>query len=257
MRSVPEPLDSYFDWSGHEVVDSSSEPVGKLDRIFLDRETDRPVWALISAGLLGGGPMLAPLEGARVEGERVLLAFDKQAVWDSPSPSDGTKPRADLETELRSWYGLGEPARAAAAPEPRTQALDASVPEGVDSATVIRSEEEVDIVVDKHVTERVRLVKRIVTEDVTRVIPLRREEVQLVREPVPAGEPLAPGVEPFEEVVPTELLLMEEQVVIEKRVVPRERVRVYKQTFSEDRDVSTEVRKERVEVIEERAPRRD
>jgi len=34
-------------------------------------------------------------------------------------------------------------------------------------------------------------------------------------------------------------------------------VKVYKQTFSEDRDVSTEVRKERVEVIEERAPRRD
>jgi len=237
------------------VVDSSGDPVGKLERIFLDRETDRPSWGLVSAGLLGGGPMLAPLDGARVEGERVLLAFEKQAVWDGPSPGDASKPGPELEAELRSWYGLGEPARAAASAPASATTPDVPVSQGVDEASVIRSEEEVDIVVDKHVTERVRLVKRIVTEDVTTVIPLRREEVELVREPVLVDEPMLSGVEPFAEVAPTELVLMEEQVVIEKRVVPRERVRVYKETFSEDRDVSTEVRKERVEVIEERAPR--
>ena len=107
---IAEPLDTYFDWSGHEVVDSSSEPVGKLERIFLDRETDRPVWGLITAGLLGGGPMLAPLDGARVEGERVLLAFDKQAVWDGPSPSDAGKPsNAGRPSDAGKPSGVGNP----------------------------------------------------------------------------------------------------------------------------------------------------
>ena len=43
-------------------------------------------------------------------------------------------------------------------------------------------------------------------------------------------------------------MLHEEQVVVEKRAVPKERVRMSKDTVTEDRQVSEEVRKEQIEA---------
>ena len=43
-----------------------------------------------------------------------------------------------------------------------------------------------------------------------------------------------------------ELVLFEEQVVIAKQVIPRERVRLEKEVVTEERTVTTDVRKERI-----------
>ena len=43
-------------------------------------------------------------------------------------------------------------------------------------------------------------------------------------------------------------MLNEGQVVVEKKVVPKERVRMAKDTVTEDRQVSEEVRKEQIEA---------
>ncbi len=42
-------------------------------------------------------------------------------------------------------------------------------------------------------------------------------------------------------------MLHEEQPVVEKRVVPKERVRLDKDTVTDEREISEEVRKERIE----------
>jgi len=44
------------------------------------------------------------------------------------------------------------------------------------------------------------------------------------------------------------LVLHEEEVVTEKRVVPKERVRLEKDTVTDEQQVSDEVRKERIDV---------
>ena len=84
---------------------------------------------------------------------------------------------------------------------------------------------------------------------------MRREEVRLEEEPIdeaPAAEPPAGGAVALEE--GAEVMLREEQVVVQKRVAPRERVRLTKQTVTEERQVAEEVRKERIEVDDSDLP---
>lgn len=249
---MSETLDSYFEWHGNDVVDGEGELIGRLERLYLDRESDRPKWAQIAAGAFGGSPMLAPLEGAVVEGDRLQLPFDKQAVWDAPAPDSSGKPHPTLEGRLYSHYGLvpDDSEVPVAPPSGGSEVSPAPPVDVVDEVTVTRSEEEIDIGVARRPRERVRVVKEIVTEDVTRTISVRREELRLVHEAVDPAEPLPAVTEDFTPGEPHFVTLMEEEVVIEKRIVPRERVRVYKETVTEQRHVSEELRKEQVEVVE-------
>lgn len=249
---MSETLDSYFEWHGNDVVDGEGELIGRLERLYLDRESDRPKWAQIAAGAFGGSSMLAPLEGAVVDGDRLQLPFDKQAVWDAPAPDSPGKPQPTLEGRLYAHYELapddaGPPVEAPAGGSVVPPAPPVDV---VDEVTVTRSEEEIDIGVARRPRERVRVIKQIVTEDVTRTIPVRREELRLIHEAVDASEPLPAAADDFTPGEPYFVTLMEEEVVIEKRIVPRERVRVHKETITEERHVSEELRKEQVEVVE-------
>jgi uncharacterized protein (TIGR02271 family) len=90
--------------------------------------------------------------------------------------------------------------------------------------------------------------KYVVTEMVTKTVPVQREEVRIEREPITEanrGQALS-GADMSEE--EHEVVLHEEEPVVEKRVVPQERVRLGTETVSEEREVSEEVRKEQIET---------
>ena len=90
--------------------------------------------------------------------------------------------------------------------------------------------------------------KYVVTEQVQKTVPVRREEVRVEREPITddnldaatSGADISEGEH--------EVVLHEEEPVVEKRTVPKERVRLDKDTTTEERQVSEEVRKERIEA---------
>jgi uncharacterized protein (TIGR02271 family) len=88
----------------------------------------------------------------------------------------------------------------------------------------------------------------VVTEQVQKTVPVQREEVRLEREPITdanVGDAKdGPAISEEEH----EVTLHEEEVVVEKRAVPKERVRMDKQTVTEDETVSEEVRKEQIEA---------
>ena len=94
---------------------------------------------------------------------------------------------------------------------------------------------------------RVRLLKYVVTEEVQRTIPLRREEIRVVEEP--AGDEDA-GLATADADVSSddEIVLYKEIPVIEKRVVPAERVRVVKDVRVDEAPVAERLRKERIDV---------
>ena len=125
---------------------------------------------------------------------------------------------------------------------------DVSGPETDDAMT--RSEEELDVGTTQRESGRARLRKHVVTEDVTKTVPVRREEVTLEREEITdanVGDATSgPGISEEEH----EVTLMEEEVVVEKRAVPKERVRLGTETHTEQREVSEEVRKEQVELVD-------
>jgi uncharacterized protein (TIGR02271 family) len=111
-----------------------------------------------------------------------------------------------------------------------------------------RSEEEMHVGTEREERGRARLRKYVVTEQVEKTVPVQREEVRIEREPITGAnrdEALSgPDISEDEH----EVVLHEERPVIDKKVVPKERVRMEKDTVREDRNVSGEVRKERIEA---------
>jgi uncharacterized protein (TIGR02271 family) len=113
-----------------------------------------------------------------------------------------------------------------------------------------RSEEELRVGTTEREAGRARLRKYVVTENETRTVPVKREEVRVEREPITdanVGDAMdGPAISEEEH----EVVLHEEEVVAEKRAVPKERVRLDKDVEVEERTVSEQVRSEQVELID-------
>ena len=128
---------------------------------------------------------------------------------------------------------------------------DVSGPETDDAMT--RSEEELRVGKTERESGRARLRKYVVDEEVTQTVPVRREEVRVEREPITdanAGDALdGPAISEEEH----EVVLHDEELVVDKRAVPKERVRLDKDTVTDEQQVSEDVRKEQVELIDAEA----
>lgn len=121
--------------------------------------------------------------------------------------------------------------------------LDAT---SVSEPVVIRSEERLRVATETVAVGRARLVKYVVTEDVTYTVPVSREEVRLEVEHFPEHELLPVATVPAPGVL--EVVRQEEQVSITKQVVAVERVRLVTRVHTVDQVVAAAVRAERVDV---------
>ncbi|MFI9009743.1 DUF2382 domain-containing protein [Actinosynnema sp. NPDC053489] len=122
-----------------------------------------------------------------------------------------------------------------------------------DDGSVTRYEEELDISTREVEAGRVRLVKHTVTEQRDVSVPVTHEEVRVVREPAEG----APTDRAFAE-EETEVTLHRQEPVVEKTTKPVEKVRLDKQTVTEEEHVRGDVRKEQVDVErDDRTGRRD
>jgi uncharacterized protein (TIGR02271 family) len=247
---------------GMTVVDRDGDKIGKIEDVYLDQDTGRPEWLAVSGGLFSSGVSFVPLAQATTEGDDVRVPFEKDHVKDAPrAEADGALSQQE-EARLYRHYGMeyGETRSDSGLPEgdatpggsPGVVGNDVSGPETDDAMT--RSEEELRVGTTQRETGRVRLKKHIVTEDVTRTVPVTREEVRLEREPITDGNvgDALDGPELSDE--EHEITLHSEEPVVEKRVVPKERVRLDKDTVSDERTVSEEVRKEQIDYA---GPERD
>ena len=138
-------------------------------------------------------------------------------------------------------------AGAAGADQARAARAAAGTPDASAEADMVRSEEELQIGKESHESGRVRLRKWVETEHVTRTVPVSHEEAHLQREPIGADEAAGADLDDLTE-SDREMVLTEEQIVVNKKVVPKERVRLEKETVTEDVPVETDLRRERVEV---------
>lgn len=116
----------------------------------------------------------------------------------------------------------------------------------VDGNSVVRHEEQVNVGTERVQTGRARLRKRVVTEQETITVPVEREEVEIVREPIGEGQAHDGGSLGEEDV---EVTLTEERPVVDKEVVAKERVGLDKNVVQDQERVQTEVAREEVEVV--------
>ncbi|RPK68532.1 Stress response protein YsnF [Streptomyces sp. ADI96-02] len=113
---------------------------------------------------------------------------------------------------------------------------------------MIRSEEQLHVGTEEYESGRARLHKYVVTENVTRTVPVSHEEVRVVREPLRHGEKTA-GTSDFGE-QDVEVTLHAERATVSKESVPVERVRLETNRVTEQKEVSAEVRKERIDYAD-------
>jgi uncharacterized protein (TIGR02271 family) len=111
-----------------------------------------------------------------------------------------------------------------------------------------RSEEELRVGTREREAGKVRLRKYVVTENVTKTVPVSHEEVRLEREPITDANVGAATDGPAISEEEHEVTLRAEEPVIEKTAVPKERVRLDKDVVQDETQVTEEVRKERIET---------
>lgn len=127
-----------------------------------------------------------------------------------------------------------------------TVGRDTSGPSTDDAMT--RSEQRLNVGTEQQEAGRARLRKYVTTENVTQTVPVQREEVRLEREPITdENRPAAmDGPDLSEE--EHEVTLHQERPVVEKETVPVERVRLDKETRTDQETVSGKVAKEHIDT---------
>lgn len=115
--------------------------------------------------------------------------------------------------------------------------------------TVPVTEEELDVQKRGRQSGEVKVSKRVTTEQKQVTVPVSHEEVRVER--VPAGRAASQQEAGFSS-QDVSVPVMEEEVVVSKRPVVREEVRISKQTKTEQRPVSTQVRREEVDIKQDK-----
>ncbi|MGM1058121.1 DUF2382 domain-containing protein [Saccharothrix sp. Mg75] len=265
-----------------EVVDEHGERIGSVKQIWLDDRDGRPMWASVHTGLFGLRESFVPIQDATMGNGTITVHVDKQQVKDAPRIDVSDQHMSDSQQdELYEYYGMipanrsgdhdrlpgrgkaggtagGMAASGTAGGTAASGGMADRTPGEVDEHgmtgrqgrhgtrgddAVTRYEE--DIHVGKRDVEagRVRLVKHTVTEQRDMTVPVTHEEVRVVREPADG----AAGGRAFAE-EEASVTLRREEPVVEKTAKPVERVRLDKETVTEQERVSGQVRKERVDV---------
>jgi uncharacterized protein (TIGR02271 family) len=244
-------IDTVRTWQGRTLIDRDGSRIGSIDAIYLDDRTGEPEWALVNTGLFGTRSTFVPLAQATQTGDDVRVPYDKQLVKDAPRV-DADQHLSEAE-ELQLWrhYGLDYDTTDRDATGRGSVGRDVSGPTTDDAMT--RSEEELRVGTAQRERGRVRLRKYVTTEQVQQTLPVRREKARVEREPVTAADIDAATSGPELSEAEHEVVLREEEPVVEKRVVPKERVRLDKDTMTDEERVAEEVRKEQIDVQDEDA----
>uniref|UniRef100_UPI003D7D65BF DUF2382 domain-containing protein n=1 Tax=Kineococcus sp. SYSU DK007 TaxID=3383128 RepID=UPI003D7D65BF len=249
------------------------DKIGKVDEVYLDNATNQPEWVSVKTGLFGSNVSLIPLSQATVSGDTITVPFAKGMVKDAPHHDPGHELSEADEDDLYRYYGIastggtvtetsstqtsGTTGYAGTASgttgttgttgtEVRGEGHDTSGPNTDDAMT--RSKEELHVAKESREAGRARLRKYITSENVTRTVPVNREEVVVEREPITEanrGAAMSGGDLTEEE---HEVTLHEERAVAAKETVPVERVRLGTQTVQEEQTVSAEVREEHIDL---------
>ncbi|QOD43949.1 DUF2382 domain-containing protein [Clavibacter zhangzhiyongii] len=261
---------------GATVHDADGDKVGTVGQVYVDPETNAPLWATVKTGLFGTSESFVPLEGADWDRETLTVRYDKAKVKDAPRvDADGALSEQE-EDALYAHYGLGGGSSTATTGDAAgTQGLfdqdehagvdgdrgvdadrdrdrdgvvghDTSGPTTDDAMT--RSEEQLHVGTERVETGRARLRKHVVTEQQTVTVPVSHEEVRLEREPITDGNVGAATSGPDLSDEEHEVVLTEERPVVQMETVPVERVKLGTETVTDERTVTEDVRHEEIDV---------
>ncbi|CAA9383909.1 MAG: putative conserved domain protein [uncultured Nocardioides sp.] len=248
---------------GRNAYDSNGDKIGKVGHVFLDDETGQPEFATVNTGLFGTSETFVPIANASISGDQLNVPFTKDQIKDAPNvDADGGHLDQSEEARLYQHYGMSYSERSSDTGLPSgydddsnrdstrnvhgTEGHDTSGPTTDDAMT--RSEERLQVGTTSQEAGRARLRKYVTSETETATVPVTKERAVIETEAITdgnVGDALdGPAISEEEH----EVVLREEQAVAEKVAEPVERVRLGKETVTENETVTEEVRKEHIEA---------
>jgi len=256
-------IQSLLDGGGN-VIGADGEKIGGIGQVFVDDQTGTPEWVTARTGLFGTGESFVPLAQATVSGDDIQVPYDKARVKDAPRIDAEGHLSEDEEATLYSYYGLdySEAASDSGLAQGETSGYAADTDRAAGTAGTVghdtsgentdaamtRSEEQLHVGTEKREAGKARLRKYVVTENVTKTVPVSHEEVRIEREPITDANRDAALSGPDLSEEEHEVTLEDERVVVDKETVPVERVRLDKDTVTEEEQVNEEVRREEIDT---------
>jgi uncharacterized protein (TIGR02271 family) len=261
------------DFDGN-VVAADGSKIGAIGQVYLDDQTGDPSWVTAKTGLFGTSQSFVTLDGASLQGRDIQVAYDEAKVKGAPRVDDDGALSPQEEDELYRYYGVGTQDTSVHSDTSDVVDRDATVTSGTGTVgtgttgtsrrdaeqvghdtsgpttddAMTRSEERLQVGTQTREAGRARLRKYVVTENVTQTVPVSHEEVRIEREPITdanVGDATSgPSISEEEH----EVVLHEERPVVAKETVPVERVRLDKETVTEQETVSEDVRKEQIDT---------
>ncbi|MBF4613175.1 DUF2382 domain-containing protein [Curtobacterium sp. VKM Ac-1376] len=210
---------------------------------------------------IGGGQ-----QAGQQTGQQIGTDADADADSDTTDATTGTDPdltagAAGQDTSASSG-AAGQDTSASAGQDTtrsaghdttRSAGHDTSGPDTDDAMT--RSEERLAVGTEQVPAGRVRLRKHVVTEQQNVTIPVQHEELRVETEPITDANAGAALDGPALSEEQHEVTLNEERVVVDKETVPVERVRVGKETVTEQQQVSEDVSHEEIDLDQDGSTR--
>jgi len=91
---------------GANVLSEDGEKIGSIGQVFVDNVDGQPSWVTVRTGLFGMSESFVPLEGARTEGNDIVVPYSKDHVKDAPR-IDADRPLEPAEEDrLYQHYQL-------------------------------------------------------------------------------------------------------------------------------------------------------
>ena len=269
------------DLANATAYDVDGDKVGGVKDVYVNDTTGQPDFVSVNHGLFGGGDSIVPLRGHTLRDGELHLAFPKERIEDAPDLDENGHLTTEDQDAFYRHYGLentqdvttyetgnrfaetgaagagaaGAAGAGYAAGErnvetdvdtERRDVVDADRRDVADNGEIIRSEEQLNVSKDRVETGQVRLRKYVVNETETVEVPVEREEVRVVREPITDADRANYDGNIGEQ--EASVTLHEDRVNVAKESVPVEKVSLEKDTVQDTERVSEEVRKERFET---------
>jgi sporulation protein YlmC with PRC-barrel domain len=95
------------EWHGKQLVDSDGDKIGKLEDVYVDVETDEPMFGTVKEGRIGRHLTFVPLGGATIGPDNLQVTVTKDQVKDAPDiETEGEELSQTDESTLYHHYGI-------------------------------------------------------------------------------------------------------------------------------------------------------
>lgn len=89
---------------GGNVIGSDGEKIGSIGQLYADDDTGEPTWVAVETGLFGASQSFVPVEGARIDGDDLVVPHTRDYVKDAPRVESDGHLEPEEEDRLYAHY---------------------------------------------------------------------------------------------------------------------------------------------------------